>query len=655
MLKRGNPLADSTSKWFRGGFDWCNSESSLEKNQVMTDTRHRAGELSDFGFDDLFPLLPHFEPVGLNVDNAGLFMPSASPETNGFYASLLQHLTVLYPDANAELLAGKVASLFDGFPRRSQKQPQELWSQEDILLITYGDSIVRHQQTPLSTLEQFLDTYVRDTFSSVHILPFCPFSSDDGFAVIDYTAVNPELGDWPEINAVADRYRLMADLVINHVSSQSEWFQNYTKGVDPGASYFVEAKVGDDLSSVVRPRASPLLRPTETPGGLQHVWCTFSHDQIDLDFSNPQVLLEFLKIIRCYLEHGVSLFRLDAIGFLWKEPGTPCIHLPQTHEVVRLIRTVTDYYASGTILITETNVPNHENLTYFGNFNEAHVIYNFSLAPLLVHSLLTGKTEYLKRWMMSMPPAPLGCTYLNFIASHDGIGMRPAEGLLSDEEQFQMIETIRGFGGRVSTRQASDGGERVYELNVSLFDALKGTIAGEDHHQVERFLCSQTVMMGLEGIPAFYIHSLLATPNDEDSVERTGQNRSINRHQWNAEELESRLQDPNSPQHIVFYELIRRLNIRRKQTAFDPLATQFTLQLGEPFFAFWRQNRDRSQNIFCIHNVTEESQELRLADLNLITFDRWQDAITGEEFSDLTASIDVGPYRSLWITNRVFT
>ena len=578
-------------------------------------------------------------------------MTSVSPDTTGFYDQLRQHLLFLYPDCNADLLAGKVAAVFDGYDQRVPLPLDELWSQEDSLLITYGDSIIAPDEAPLQTLARFLNTRVEDALSSVHILPFCPFSSDDGFAVIDYASVNPDLGDWSDATAVSNRYRLMADLVINHVSSQSEWFQNFCAAREPGASYFVEVSAGVDLSQVVRPRASPLLRPTETPNGVKHVWCTFSHDQIDVDFRNPSVLLEFITIIRLYLEQGISIFRLDAIGFLWKEPGTTSMHLPQTHEVVRLIRTVTDFFAPGTLLITETNVPNHENLSYFGNRNEAHVIYNFSLAPLLVHSLLTGKTEYLKRWMMSMPPAPVGCTYLNFTASHDGIGMRPAEGLLSDEEQLQMVETIHQFGGRISTRRGADGAEHVYELNIALFDAFKGTIDGEDNWQVDRFLCSQTVMMGLEGMPAFYIHSLLATPNDVSAVESSGQNRSINRHKWDYEDLQATLDDELSDHSLVFHELIRRMDIRRRQPAFHPNATQFTLQLGDPFFAFWRQSRDRSQSIFALHNMTAVAQELRLADLNLISMDRWQDPISEIYFDDLTATVTIEPYQCLWIMN----
>lgn len=576
---------------------------------------------------------------------------STSSQSSGFYAQIRQHLVSLYPDANPDLLTGMIAAVFDSSHQRVPLPDAELWTEKDCLLITYGDSIVDNAEPPLHTLNRLLTDFIGEAITSVHVLPFSPYSSDDGFAVIDYTAVNPELGDWDHLTAIGDRYRVMADLVINHVSSESEWFRNYQKGIEPGATWFFEATAGDDLTAVVRPRTSPLLRPTETPEGVKHVWCTFSHDQIDLDFRNPQVLIEFLRIIRLYLEKGVRIFRLDAIGFLWKQPGTTCIHLPQTHEAVRLIRCICDYFAPGTIIITETNVPNHENLTYFGNRNEAHMIYNFSLAPLLVHALLSGTAQHLKRWIMSMPPAPMGCTYLNFTASHDGIGMRPAEGLLSEEEQLQMVDTIRRHGGRISARRGNDGTEKVYELNVSLIDAFKGTINGEDDWQIERFICSQTVMLALEGIPAFYIHSLLGTPNDTKAVEATGHNRSINRHKWDDTQLRLQLNDADSRNSKILNELLRRTKIRCSQPAFHPSAVQFTLQLEDVFFAFWRQSPDEAQNIFCIHNLSDQAQPLRLADLNLLITSRWSDLLTGAVFDDLTATIELQPYQSLWIAN----
>ncbi|MCA9048277.1 MAG: sugar phosphorylase [Planctomycetaceae bacterium] len=562
------------------------------------------------------------------------------------------HLSFLYPEEQADVLCEKVLEVFSEYQTPASAHAAEPWTESDCLLITYGNSVIEATRPGLQTLWRFLRDHIGNLFSGVHVLPFNPYSSDDGFAVIDYEKVNPRLGGWPNLIQVASEYRLMADLVINHVSGEHAWFRNYCAGLAPGDGYFIEMDPSADLSEVIRPRTTPLLRPTETRAGLKHVWCTFSHDQVDVNFANPKVLLEYLKIIRLYLDRGISIFRLDAVGFLWKEPGTTCIHLPQTHEVIRLIRRLTDFFAPGTLLITETNVPNLENLSYFGNRNEAHIVYNFSLAPLLVHALLTGETSFLKRWMMSMPPAPVGCTYLNFTASHDGIGMRPAEGLLSDEEQRQMVEVVRQCGGRFSTRRSNDGGEKIYELNVSLFDVMKQTIHGVDEWQVERFLCSQTVMMAIEGIPAFYIHSLVATPNDYPGLEQTGQNRSINRRKLDITELEQHLSDSESNQSRVFAELKRRLSIRCRQPAFHPNATQFTLQLAPCYFAFWRQSMDRTQSIFAVHNLTGSAQELRLTELNLISLDAWHDLLSGIELNDHNATLTVRPYQCLWITNR---
>ncbi|NND69318.1 MAG: alpha-amylase, partial [Halioglobus sp.] len=347
------------------------------------------------------------------------------------------------------------------------------WSQRDALVITYGDSLLRAGEKPLHTLKRFLDDYTEGLLSGVHILPFYPWSSDDGFAVLDYSSVNEALGEWRDINAIASDYDLMADLVINHCSGRSLWFQNFLRDEEPGRGYFFTASPADDLSAVVRPRTSPLLRAVDTALGEQHVWCTFGHDQVDLDFRNPEVLCQFTSILRHYLDNGVRVIRLDAIAFLWKELGSTCLNLPQTHEVVRLLRTLVEHARADALLITETNIPNRENLSYFGNANEAHCVYNFSLPPLLVNTLVTGDCSHLKNWMMSMPPAQGGTCYFNFIASHDGIGLRPAEGLLSEEELQALIHTMQVFGGHVSYRALEDGRDKPYEINIALFDALR--------------------------------------------------------------------------------------------------------------------------------------------------------------------------------------
>lgn len=528
------------------------------------------------------------------------------------------------------------------------------WSQDDVLLITYGDSLldIRKGEQPLQTLNRFLCDYLKPVITGVHILPFFPYSSDDGFAVIDYLRVNPELGDWADIARIADNFDLMTDVVMNHISSQSDWFRQFQSGEMPGRDYFHTVDPATDVSDVTRPRSSPLLRPVETPQGTRHVWATFGEDQIDLNFANPDVLVEFLSIILFYLETGAKYLRLDAVGFLWKQLGTPCIHLRETHLLIRLMREVIAIVEPDAVLITETNVPNRENLSYFGNRNEAHMIYNFSLPPLVVNALLQSRSDHLRTWMMSMPPAPSGCAYFNFTASHDGIGMRPTEGLLDDAETETFLQCMQQFGGKISMRAKPDGTESPYEVNISFFDAMKGTAHGEDEWQLARFICSQTIMMALEGIPAFYIHSLLATSNDHDSVSRTGRNRSINRHRWDYAALQRQLGNENSAQAIALKELSHLIQIRRQQPAFHPNATQYTLQLKPQLFGFWRQSLEREQSIFSIHNLTPNAQPLAIRDINLTVTDAWFDLISGLEINDETTEIVLAPYQSVWLTNQ---
>jgi sucrose phosphorylase len=444
----------------------------------------------------------------------------------------------------------------------------------------------------------------------------------------------------------------MSDLVINHCSARSQWFQNFIAQEGVGHDYFFTASPSEDLSAVVRPRTSDLLREVETAEGTKHVWCTFSHDQVDFDFRNPKVLLAFVDIIKLYLDKGTKVFRLDAIAFLWKIAGSKSIHLHQTHEVVRLLRTLIEHVQPEIVIITETNVPNRENLTYFGNANEAHAIYNFSLPPLLLNTLVSGDCSYLKSWMMSMPPAQNGTTYFNFIASHDGIGLRPAEGLLDDDELSELANCMQSFGGKISWRMAEGGKQKPYELNIALIDALKGTLAGEDDLQLARFVCAHAIMLGLEGIPGIYIHSLLGTPNDQEKVENTGQNRGINRHRWDIGELSSVLANKDSIHSQVLEQLSLLIRIRRAQPAFHPNATQFTLQLGRQIFGFWRQSADRRQSIFCISNIANKTKKVRLSDINLIENNLWYDLIKQEAISPELKELVLLPYQTMWISNK---
>lgn len=579
---------------------------------------------------------------------------SRHPKAQRVCQRVALHVKEIYGEEDAEEITSElmeVANMSDS------AMPVALgtskWDESDVMMITYGDSITREGRTPLRELNNFMMRELKDTLSGVHILPFNPYSSDDGFSVMDYTAVNPALGNWEDIAAIEKEFTVMADLVINHCSRESVWFKNYIKNKAPGRGYFINGLDYEDLSKVVRPRSTPLLTEVPCVDGVKQVWCTFGQDQVDLNYRNPDVLLEIVRIIRYYVEQGIRYFRLDAIAFLWKESGSSCVHLTQTHELIKLLRLVIENLDPSAVIITETNVPNRENLSYFGNDNEAHLIYNFSLPPLLLNAILSGSCKHLKTWMMSMPPARRGRAYLNFIASHDGIGLRPAEGLLSADELEGLLETIRESGGEISMRRTPEGELTPYEANISLYSAMERPIGGEiDGLQMARFLCAHTIMLALEGLPAIYIHSLLGTENDREGMARTGRARTINRHQWPAEELEAALGDDTRHHKAVFEELKRLIQIRRKQEAFHPNATQYTMHCTNEIFAFWRESLDRSQSVFAIHNVSAEPQSIPLVELNLIATENWSDLLSGRVYTNLEEVIELGPYGCAWISNK---
>ena len=564
------------------------------------------------------------------------------------------YLGELYPDHDITQLTDQCLAAMEITEAGSvSKGREDYWSCEEIVLITYADSITSDSRTPLETLKYFADQYLAGRISMIHILPFFPYSSDDGFSVIDYSVVNQSHGDWDQIEAIGENFKLMGDVVLNHCSARSLWFENFKEGRNPGKDFFITVKPDAVLNEVVRPRTTDLLRPTRTIFGEVFVWCTFSHDQVDFNFKNPVVLIEFLKIIRRYLEHRISWFRLDAVGFLWKELGTSCINLPKTHLIIKLIRLLVENRSEDAIIITETNVPNLENLSYFGDQDEAHLIYNFSLPPLLINTLITGDATQLKRWMMTMPSAKMGTAYFNFLASHDGVGLRPVEGLLSTAELKNLTDTMVEFGGRLSYRATQSETDQPYEINIALWDALAGTDKlGKDDFQFDRYICAHAILLALEGIPAIYIHSLLATRNDHSRVENTGNLRSINRHIWDQDALEVHLGNQESHHRKVLVRLLKLIQTRKQQKAFHPNATMFTLNLGPGLLGFWRLSLDREQKIFAIFNISKEKRTLSMETLNLTIEQRWIDLISGVDFIDRSGTIELDPYDFLWIGNQ---
>ncbi len=527
---------------------------------------------------------------------------------------IVARLTYLYGEDRAEPIARRIRRLLETHRQlRTRVLQGDRWTHRDLVLITYADSIQSSMHPPLQTLHQVLNAHLADAFSMVHILPFFPWSSDDGFSVTDFRAVRTDLGSWEDIKCLAEDFDLAIDLVLNHCSRENLWFIDYLFGDQPACDYFIELDPSTNLSLVTRPRSTPLLSGVRTQTGMRHVWTTFSNDQIDLNYANPDVLIEFIDILLYYIRRGARMVRLDAVAYLWKTIGTSCIHLSQTHQVVKLFRDVLELVEPAALIMTETNVPHAENISYFGDGDEAHVVYQFSLPPLLLHGLIAGTSRYLNAWAMSLEDLvlPSGCTFLNFTASHDGVGLRPLEGLVPPDEVDTLLATMRERGGYISTKSNSDGSESPYELNISYFDAFRDS-TGDNRWHIEQFMVSQVVSLAFKGIPAVYIHCLTATPNDTLGVERSGMTRSVNRRKWDRSELQQLIDDPASETGRVFKLYTRLLELRRNQVAFHPDAKQTLLDLGDPLFGFERTATDGAQHILVVANLTARSVALGL-------------------------------------------
>ena len=552
----------------------------------------------------------------MNITHNDSLQPRIPPGSS-VRERMLARLGYLYGDAQGAQIEGRITRLLEDHRQsRAQSDHRELWSHEDVVLITYGDSLQSPAQAPLQTLHTFLEEHLADAFSMVHILPFFPWSSDDGFSVTDFRAVKEELGTWDDIRRLSEDFDLVIDLVLNHCSRENLWVADYIIGQEPGCNYFIEMDPATNLSMVTRPRSTPVLSGIRTQTGFRHLWTTFSNDQIDLNYANPDVLIEFIDILLYYIRRGARMVRLDAVAYLWKQVGSSCIHLPQTHQIVKLFRDILELVEPGVLIMTETNVPHSENMSYFGAGDEAHVIYQFSLPPLLLHALHAGSSRYLNAWAAGLEAydQPPGCTYLNFTASHDGVGLRPLEGLIPADEAAAMLDTMRARGGYISTKSNSDGTESPYELNISYFDAFREQ-DGDNRWHIPMFMASQIISLSFRGIPAVYIHCLTATPNDTLGVERTGMTRSVNRRKWDMSELQSRICDLASETCQVFTLYTRILELRRQQHAFHPDAAQQIYQIDERVFCLERISRDQRQRILVLANLSSQDVAIDLSDL----------------------------------------
>jgi len=557
-------------------------------------------------------------------------------------------------------LVGKYAYLKNRVPIMP---PAQRLTERDIVLITYGDQLHSDGATPLETLHGWLQKHLQGVVNTVHILPFYPYTSDDGFSVVDYREVDPALGSWDEVMALHTDFKLMFDAVINHISASSAWFQGFLRQEQPYADFFIVTDPNADLSQVTRPRTLPLLTRFDTTDSPKYLWSTFSPDQLDLNYKNPAVLLDIADLLLFYVSQGADLIRLDAIGYLWKEIGTNCIHLPQTHAVVQILREVMDECAPNVVFITETNVPHRDNISYFGDgHNEAQMVYQFPLVPLVLNALASNNAQHLREWAATLAKPSDTTGFFNFLASHDGIGLVPAKSILSEAEVSQLVAQTLAHGGKVSYKNNPDGSQSAYELNITFFDALSNpadTIES-DETKISRFLVSQAIMLAMQGVPGIYFQSLLGSHNWQAGLAQTGRNRTINRQKFALTGLEQALADPTSQTSQVFKRYLALLASRIAHPAFHPNASQTIVSLPNhpALFGLLRTATDDKEQILAIHNVANTSQTCQVSptQIGFGAGDKFTDLVANQSYSTDTVGqlyLNIGPYQILWLCNQV--
>ncbi len=545
-------------------------------------------------------------------------------------------------------LKDQIIQIIKKFNQNNSKKKLDI-SEKTTLVICYGDNINSNQKSSIQVFQNFFKENLKKYFNAIHFLPFYPSSSDSGFAVKDHYKIEKRIGNWSDIKKISKNNHVMADIVINHSSARGLWFKNFLKKKRPGKDYFLTVNSKFNTSKVVRPRDHKLLKKIDIFNKSDYIWRTFSADQIDLDFKNPSVLLRFIKIMVHLVSNGVTIFRLDAIAYLWKKNGTNCINLKQTHEIVKLLRLISNLLNVETIIITETNLPEKENLSYFGNNNEANWIYNFSLPPLLIHAFLFENSSYLSKWSKKLPNAKFQNSYLNFIASHDGIGMRPIEGILNERSLNNFLKRLKKNGSKFSYRKVQNKSRKVYEANITVFDALKKSNTDPNgKFFLERYISAHAIMISFEGIPAIYFNSLFGKSNDEAKYVITGNNRDVNRYKWSYENITKKLKDKNSKQSIFYQNLVKLLEIKRKQKAFHPNAKRLNINLGSKIFCYERISLDKKQTIICISNLSTKLQYIKI-NKNLI---KYRDLLGRKIFFTFDKKIKLDPCQTIWLSNR---
>ena len=562
-----------------------------------------------------------------------------------------EKLVFVYGEKRSKKIIMEIEKLLDKYQKIISFQPKKknFLNEKDVALITYTDNFWEPGEKSLVTLNKFLVNYLKEVISLVHLLPFYPYSSDDGFSVIDYKKVNLLFGDWSNIENISKNFDLIFDAVVNHTSSKSLWFREYLKVNPRYDSYFIAFDTNVDTSLVVRARAHPLLTKFERKGKEVYLWTTFSSDQIDLNYHSEKVLLEVIDLILFYVTKKARIIRLDAIGHIWKKLGTSCINLEEVHKIVQLLRAVLNEIFPNVLLLTETNVPYQENVRYFGNgYDEAQLIYQFPLPALVMHTFHSGDVSRLVEWAKSLKIFSKETTYFNLLVSHDGIGIRPVIGILSDDEINELINLVKKRDGFVSYATTSDGKREPYELNITYYDAITDSTDDEELN-IKKFIASQSILLSFIGVPGIYVHSLFGTSNYLEGVEKTGQNRTINRKKFEFSDLEKELSCKNTKSYKIFTALKELIKKRRKEKAFNPNGGQRVLCLSKSIFALIRISPDHREKIIVLTNTTNKRQEFFIFEKKCGLDSKRLFDLISENNINIENKIILEPYQIMWL------
>lgn len=424
-----------------------------------------------------------------------------------------------------------------------------------IMLITYPDSMGKN----LKELSEILDEHFRNIIGGLHILPFFPSSADRGFAPKTYDIVDPAFGDWKDIRELADRYYLMFDFMINHVSRSSAYFQDFMakKDQSPYREMFIRYRdfwpQGEptpqevDLIYKRKPRA-PYIDVRFDDGTSEKIWCTFDEEQVDLAV-NTETTRKFIRnTIRNMADNGASVVRLDAFAYAVKKPGTNCFFVePETFDLLGFCRDTAQ--EKGAEILPEI----HENYSIQKKLEEKNYwVYDFALPMLLLHAIYTGTNKNLLHWLQICPRKQF-----TTLDTHDGIGVVDVKGLMTQEQIHQTTEYLFSKGANVKKAYNTLAYHNldVYQLNCTYYSAL-----GDND---DAYLLARAIQFFAPGIPQVYYVGLLAGKNDIELLEKTKVGRNINRHYYSKDEIEREVKRPLLKK---MYEIMR---FRNSFPAFD--------------------------------------------------------------------------------------